>query len=205
MNVLGAFLDNRDAARQPGREVDAWMLSIYAPAERLLAFDGWVVMQLKARLTWPDDEKVRTRQIQRCRVVLEKLVLELWRREWLLDGPRLAKHVIAALDDVAAAQQAGRVKEFWPFFCRVVDSYVGINAEEIQKEARVLAGAKSAASIGHTLTNLIKTAAAGPTIPELVAQRRSEIVEAKTLRSKLSEERRKKVFRESEDGQLGLL
>jgi hypothetical protein len=205
MNVFGTFLDNRDDAKKPAREVDAWMLSIYAPAERLLAFDGWVVKQLNTRLTWPDDEKIRTRQIQRCRVALEKLVLELWRREWLLDGPRLAKHVIAALDDVAAAQKAGRVKEFWPFFCRVVDSYVGLNAEEIQKEARSVAGTKSAASIGMALAGIIKTAAAGPTIPELMAQRRSEIVEAKTLRSKLAEERRKKSFRESEDGQLGLL
>jgi hypothetical protein len=42
----------------------------------------------------------------------------------MLDGHRLAFHLLAALKEIAAAQDAGRVKDFWPFFCRVIDGYV---------------------------------------------------------------------------------
>lgn len=197
MNVFNSFLEQRDASRQSGREVDAWMLSVHAPAERLLAFDGWVRAQLEKRLQWPGNERARVKLLHQCRDRMERLVLELWRREWLLDGPRLAKHVIAALDDVAAAQRAGRVKDFWPFFCRVIDGYVGLNAEEIQREARAAAGTKSAAVVGELLkASLGRTA----TLPELVAQRRDELTKAKGLRAELAAERKRRKAAQAEAG-----
>lgn len=190
MNVWENFLDSRPA-KESGRPVtDDWMLAVAAPEERLLKFDGWIKSQLATRLKWPADERRRIKLLGQCSVRLETMILELWRRGWMLDGKELSTHIRAALDDIAAAQAAGRVKEFFPFFCGVVDRYVGLNAEKIQAEARRLRGTRNAG-------DLIKTAlapmlAAGPSITELVAQRRSEINQEREskLRTKLTRARK---------------
>jgi hypothetical protein len=186
MNVFDAFLDTREANRQAGHP-DDWMVTGSAPEERLLKFDAWARRQLSTRLQWPTDARKKARQIEQCRVRLERLVIELWRRGWCLDGQRLAKHILAAIDDIGAAQRAGRVKDFWPFYCRVIDSYVGINAEEIQTEARSLSGARSVGDILGPLVQRLQAA----TLPDLIAQRRQEITQAKkdTLRSKIARHR----------------
>jgi len=186
MNVFAACLDTREENRQGGHP-DDWMVTGRAPEECLLKFDAWARRQLEARLQWPADARKKARQIEQCRVCLERLVIELWRRGWCLDGQRLAKHILAAIDDVGAAQRAGRVKDFWPFFCRVVDRYVGLNAEEIQREARSLSGARS---VGDVLGPLLQRLQAA-TLPDLIAQRRAEIAQAKqeTLRAKLARQR----------------
>jgi hypothetical protein len=121
--------------------------------------------------------------IEQCRVKLERLVLDLWRRGWMLDGKRLASHLLAALTDIAAAQAAGRVKDFWAFFCRVVDGYVGINSEEIQAEARAMAGARPMRSIIDAL-HLPKLTPGSPMLPELVAQRHEEALRDRLARSR---------------------
>ncbi len=198
-DVFNAYLQTRAARHQDGRPADDWMLSVLAPEERLLRFDGWVRRQLQERLKWPGTERRQAKMIEQSRVKLERLVLDLWRRGWMLDGQRLAKHIQAALDDVGAAQYAGRVQDFWPFFCRVVDRYVGLNAEEIQAEARSIAGARPMSSILEGLQLGAKPAASGPTLPELVAQRREE-----TLREKLSRRRKAEASQEAQKAQLPL-
>lgn len=197
-DVFESYLQARDDSHQAGRPADDWMLSVLAPEERLLKFDSWVRRQLAARLQWPTDARRRAKLIEQCRVKLEHLVLDLWRRGWMLDGQRLARHLLTALDDIAAAQAAGRVKDFWPFFCRVIDGYVGLNSEEIQAEARAVAGARPMHSIIDAL-HLPKPAPQGPTLPELVAQRRDE-----TLRDRLTARRKADAAREAEKAQLPL-
>jgi hypothetical protein len=198
MGVFESYLDNR-----PGKEAgrpDDWMLAVAAPEERLLKFDTWTKSQLATRLQWPTDERRRIKLLGQCATRLEKIALELWRRGWMLEGKALARHILAALDDVAAAQAAGRIKEFYPFFCRVVDSYVGIHAEEIQAEARRLAGTRAAGDLIQQVLGNSLTAS----IPALVATRRSEINEAKAekLRVRLSKARLKD---SSNDGQTTFL
>lgn len=190
MGVLESYLDNRPE-KETGRPAsDDWMLAIAAPEERLLKFDAWTKSQLATRLKWPSDEKRRIKLLGQCAARLEKIALELWRRGWMLDGKALSLHILAALDDVAAAQAAGRVKEFWPFFCKVVDTYVGLNAEEIQTEARRKAGTRSA---GDLIKQALGAALTETSIPALVAQRRSEInqVNQETLRERLAKARLK--------------
>ncbi|HTJ77983.1 MAG TPA: hypothetical protein VL357_03230 [Rariglobus sp.] len=198
MDVLGSFLDSRRGSDKGRPASEDWMLTVLAPEERLIKFDAWTKHQLATRLKWPADERRRVKLQGQCRARLERITLDLWRRGWLLDGKRLSAHIIAALDDIAAAQGQGRVKEFWPFFCRVVDTYVGINSETIQAEARSLAGAQPAGDVmKRALGSILKPV---PTIPDLVAERRSEINQEREekLRSRLSKARLKE---SSNDGQ----
>jgi hypothetical protein len=187
--VFHGCLQTLQDRHQEGRTADDWMLSIIAPEERLLKFDAWVRRQLTQRLKWPGTERQQRKMIEQCRVKLERLVVDLWRRGWMLDGQKLSRHILSCLDDIAAAQAAGRVKDFWPFFCRVVDRYVGINSEEIQAEARTMAGARPIGSIisqlGSVHPSTLISVPGAPTLPELVVQRREE-----TLREKLSRRRK---------------
>ncbi len=176
------------------------MLPVLAPEERLLKFDIWVRCQLYSRILWAGTQKAQSRLIEQCRVKLERLVVDLWRRGWLLDGQRLAKHVLAAIDDVAAAQRADRIEDFWPFFCRVVDRYVGLNSEEIQAEARAVAGARPMSSILQGLHLGPTPAPGGATLPELVVQRREE-----TIKERLAKRRRSQAIEAGDRAQMVLL
>lgn len=100
----------------------------------------------------------------------------------------------ARLPDALSA--VGRVKDFWPFFCRVVDQYVGLNAEEIQCEARAVAGVRPMRSIIDVL-HLPSASPKSPTLPELVAQRRDE-----TLPDRLGRHRKEKAARPVDIAQL---
>lgn len=190
MNPLQAYLDNREHAHTRAGEAGArakagetWATMGQTPEQRLLAFDTWVCNQLETRLLWPADPVRKAKLIGQCRAELEKLVLELWRRGWMLDGKRLAEHITAALDQVGARQRAGQVKDFYPFFRHVITTYVGANAEEIQAEAR------RTPTIGTLISVLGVTRAlkaAPTTIPELVALRKEE-----TLKERLAKIRKK--------------
>ncbi len=176
MDILAQHLDNRRAeAAQRARHAEAWMAQ-GDPADRLLRFDTWARAKLDELLdfTWADTNQVRARE--QCRIELERLVLDLWRRGWMLDGRRLARHIEAALADVAAAQRAGRVKEFWPFYVSVVRRYVGTNAEEIQAEA-MSAGSHVQGALNALLSAATARSQAKPqpTLTELLAQRRAEL------------------------------
>lgn len=181
MNVFSQILDAREQAPD-------WQHTQQPPAARLLKFDAWSRRQLAERLDWSWAGPHRERRIEQARVYLERMVLGLWRRGWMLDGRRLADRITTMLDTIAAYQRAGRVRSFWPYFTATVDRYVGINSEELQAEAM-----QAGASVGQAMAALLKTAVRqGPTLPELMAQRAQEIDAAKveTLREQQARQRR---------------
>lgn len=192
MSIQG-FLEDRDDRLAKARSLAkrdeaarAWMAAGATIEQRLLRFDGWVRLELLARIDWTWAGEQKARRVEQCRIELESLVLGLWQRGWLLDGPRLAGHIKDALDDVGAAQRAGRVRDFWPFYKRVVDGYVGINAEEIRAEAMHFG-----AHVGQVFERLQRQAAKAPSMPELLAQRRQETLAEKLRRQRLLEARQK--------------
>lgn len=181
MDVLRQHLDDRESPQKrridrANREKDQawWQLKDATEAERLLKFEAWCRHQIQTRLQLPEDKTDRARRTGQCLAELKGMLLDLFQRGWLLDGARLTPHITAVLDDMGAAQAAGRVRDFWPFFRRVVRSYVGIHAEELQFQSQ------SAGSILKMALGDISTSTRS--IPELVAQEREEINE--TLRQK---------------------
>lgn len=203
MDIFGQFLESRTEAKARSARPAEWadLNTPLAPPARLLAFDGWVRKELAARLKWPGTPAAQSRQIEQCRILVERLVLDLWRRGWMLDGKRLAAHITGALDAVAKAQAKGGVRDLYAYLRRSLDSYVGVNAEEIQIEARRHASGHIGTLAADILTAYGIGTVGGPTIPELVAQRRAEIDQAKTLREALQEARRKTPCKASADGQ----
>lgn len=194
MDVFGQFLDERaDPRSRAANALDAkkgaelWETMGQTPEKRLLAFDAWVRRELATRIDWTWAGAQKERRIEQCRVQLEQLVLELWRRGWMLDGRRLAGHLQAVMDAVGKYQREGKVLDFWAYFRAAVSRYVGANAEELKQEA-IRAGVHA----NQVLAALgVKRPAAGPSLPELVASRADEITKAKaaTLREKLARER----------------
>lgn len=172
------------------------------PAERLINFDRWVRGELAARLDWTWAGEQRERRIEQCRLCLERLVIDLWRRGWLLDGKKLARHIEAVLDSVARQQKAGRVQDFWVYFKCSVNRYVGANAEELREEAM-----RAGTHVSQILSVLgVRAEATGPALPELIAQRAAEVATAKeelSLRTQLAQKRRAEKV--AETGQTSLL
>jgi hypothetical protein len=190
MDVFGQLLDARqagDTAEDRRRAAEAWQLTGQRAEVRVIAFDRWVRLELEARLQWEWAGAAKEKRIEQFRVRLEQVVLDLWRRGWMLDGKRLAIRIVALLDAVGAYQRKGTVQDFWAYFNAAVERYVGANAEEIQAEAM-----RAGAHMGAALSALLKNA--GPkdaALPELLAQRADEVTKAKaeTLREKTARER----------------
>lgn len=187
---LESYLDDREDRRERDEAEDRklqalWSLASANPAERLMAFDHWVKAQLQKRLVWPPSPDIGTdRRIHQCRVELEHMLTQLFSRGWLLDGQRIARHVTTVLDAVGAAQRKGAVKDFWPYFKASVNRYVGANAEELQVESK---------RAGNVMNNVLASLGVKPetgSIVELVATRRSEINQDKSLRAQLSAQKR---------------
>ncbi len=194
MNVLAQVLDGREDDRHAvqldaAKAAEVWQLRGNTPESRLLAFDRWLRLQLETRLDWTWAGAQRARRIEQCRIVLEQLVLDLWRRGWMLDGKVLARRITDLLDAVASYQRKGGVADFWAYFRSSVSRYVGANAEEIQAESRRLG-----THVGNVIAALGLQPQEGPALPELAAQRASEVADAKqlTLREKLARERARK-------------
>lgn len=172
-----------------------WLNQGEAPEIRLLKFDAWARKQLSERLDWAWAGHLREKRIEQCRVYLERIVLDLWRRGWLLDGKRLASHIVKAIDSMATYQRSGQVREFWPYFRICVDRYVGANAEELRAEAM---------SAGSHVSQLLPALGVSrDTLPELMARRKEEISRAKeeTLREKQARARRLQAASNSSAGQ----
>ncbi len=209
MDVLGQHLEAREGGNDHNvrrlAELDrkkageVWMLTKRRPEDRLLEFDRWVRGELSRRLEWGWAGDQREKRIEQCRLHLETMVLELWRRGWMLDGARLARRIEELLDTVGKYQRAGKVADFWAYFGAAVKRYVGANAEEIQAEAMRAGGHVNqlVASI------LVKGRRAEPTLPELLAQRTDEAHKAKeiTLREKLARARAQQA-QDAKQGQL---
>lgn len=179
MRILDAYLEQHE--NRPGDRPD-WQRMDQPPEVRLQAFDRWIRRELAERLDWAWAGAQREKRLEQCRLYLERVVLDLWRRGWLLDGKALAQRLRGLLEVVGAQQRAGKVRAFWPYFRASVDRYVGVNSEEIQDEAR-----RVGAHMGQMLADVLKKSSArasGDSLPELLARRAAEVAGAKaeTLR-----------------------
>ncbi|PTX95734.1 hypothetical protein [Opitutus sp. ER46] len=188
MDVFNGFLDARDdRAQHTDSELLVWLNHGVAPEVRLLKFDAWVSRELAKRVDWTWAGAAKAKRIEQCRVCLEGMVLDLWRRGWMLDGKRLARRIEELLDTVAKYQRTGNVRDFWAYFQAAVNRYVGLNAEEIREEAM-----RAGAHVGQVLAALgVNRPASGPSLPELVAQRADEVAKAKevSLRQRMARAR----------------
>lgn len=165
-----------------------WKEQGLSPEQRLLKFDGWMRRKLEMRIDWKWAGADKAKRVEQCRIEFENLVLGFWQRGWLLDGSKLAAHIELVLADISAAQKAGRVQDFWPFFKSVLRRYVGINSEEIRQEAM-----SAGVAVSDVFSMLQKKAVS---LPELMAQRREE-----TLREKQSKQRKIEARRAAEASQ----
>jgi hypothetical protein len=203
MDIFEQFLEGRaERPRQTPAELLEWLNQGNAPEVRLLKFDAWAREQLATRLDWAWAGSGKARRIEQCRLCLEAMVLELWRRGWFLDGKRLARRIEELLDAVAAYQRSGKVRDFWPYFQASVRRYVGLNAEEIRAEAM-----QAGAHVNGVLAAFGVQRSAGPSLPELIAQRTEEVQQAKaeTLRQKISRVRARQAACKADSGQGQLL
>lgn len=175
MNVFSAALDAREFAQNgtladAEKSAESWQLLGDSPEARLLAFDRWVRIQLEKTLVWPEDRARRVKMIAQCRAELERALIEMFDRGWLLDGKRLARHVSAMLAPIGEAQRKGSVGDFWPYFSASVRRYPRMNAEAIQREAKSVG-----ALAGMTVAALMQAASkAAPATGDLILQRRDE-------------------------------
>lgn len=203
MDVFNEVLAGRaDAAEEQAarRQLNKVDVVETDPAARLIKFDSWVRAELAKRLDWSWAGAQRERRIEQCRLCLEKLVLDLWRRGWMLDGKKLARHIEALLDAVARQQKAGKLQDFWAYFQASVNRYVGANAEELREEAM-----RAGTHVSQLLNVLgVRAAPTGPALPELIAQRAAEVAQAKeeTLREKIAKARKREP---ADNGQTSLL
>ena len=181
MNVFQSYLDHRD------EQASRWMDHERQPADRLVKFDRWVRQELASRLLWPSDPVKSSKLLEQCKIEVDGLVRQLWQRGWMLDGAALARHIITALDAIGAAQRAGKVEDFWPYYHAVMQRYVGSNAEEIQAEALRL-GSSVAAVMKRVIMGGAGGAIKAPTdMTSLVATRREETLREKVTRWKRDE------------------
>lgn len=189
MNVLAHVLEEReDGARSTQEADDTWLRERTGvdPAERREAWRRWLRRTLERALQWPGDEAARARLIGQAMAEVTTLARQLRGRGWLLDGEALAGHVRALLAPVAAAQRAGKVGDFWPYFRAAVRRYVGANAEEIQRQAKRTGSDEGAQTIGGVMASLGIGAALrrrGPSLVEIVAARGAEIGAGKVAKA----------------------
>jgi hypothetical protein len=199
---MNGYLDEREERAATERHKDtrdaaelAWFNREEDPAARLLAFDRWTRKQLTARLDWAWAGAAKDKRIEQCRLQLNGVCRHLFKRGWMLDSKALAGRITELLDAVAKQQKKGGIRDFWPYFKASVDRYVGLNAEELREQA-IHAGAHA----GRLFDQLTKGLPAGPSLPELEAQRSDE-----TIRAKVNRQRAKEARKEAEKDQLPLL
>jgi len=124
-------------------------------AERIRAWRSWAARKLETTFNhWPSDIAARQHAIGLCVAELEVIARHLYERAWLFDGAKLAAIATAALAPIAAAQRAGKIEAFFPYFRASVRRHVGLNAEELQHAART-SGSDGASAIGDILANVI--------------------------------------------------
>lgn len=171
--ALDRDVQERDGRRESLAAAEARFLMERAGVdrrERLAAWREWAAKKLLAEFThWPADPAARAKQVGQCTAELEALVRQLFDRGWLIEGRRLAQVVSECLSPIAAAQQAGKIGDFFPYFRVAVRRYVGANAEDMQGMAR-RDGADVAQSMAGILAGVIGRLQA-PSLTEVIAER----------------------------------
>lgn len=169
-------LDRQLQIREAEEAREALFLQQSAGIDRVEAIRRWrrrCRATLLRDLQWPADETRRERLVEKCVRELEVIARHLYQRGWLLNEERLGLLVKACLAPIGEAQRSGQIREFWPYFSRSVRAFVGINAEQIQSQAR-RDGSDVATSMASLVANLgipglIKPATASLT--EILAER----------------------------------
>lgn len=194
MKVFANFLDDRTERRTAEEDADDLWLRERAgidPEARRESWRRWLRKTLEKSLQWPKEAAARERLIGQCAAELTVLARQLRGRGWLLEGKALAEHVRAVLEPIGAAQRAGKVRDFWPYFGEAVARYVGAHAEEIQAQARRSGADAGATSFAAALAGLgigRPAAKSGPSLVEIVTDRDVEVRAAKQARA--AEEKR---------------
>lgn len=171
--ALDRDLQERDSRRESLVSAEVRFLKERAGLdrrERLAAWREWAAKKLLAEFNhWAPDPAARAKQIGQAIAELEVLVRQLFDRGWLIEGKRLAQVVGDCLAPIAAAQQAGKVGDFFPYYRAAVRRYVGAHAEEVQGGAR-RDGSDIAQSMAGILAGVIGKLQA-PSITEVIAER----------------------------------
>ncbi len=191
MDPLADYLDTRAAdqrreSAQRAKEAGDWRELGDSPEARKVRFDGWLRGQLARRLQWPDDPAKAAKLRGQIEAMVETMLTHFYGRGWLLDGKRLAAHVEAVISEIGAAQRAGRVRELYPFARKVLTTYTGAHAEEIQREAQIEAG--RATVFGRALS-LATAQLRAPGIVETAALNKSERVRERLARARAAQAR----------------
>jgi hypothetical protein len=159
--------DDREAARIEAERRYLMERAGVDRAERLHAWRAWLHAKLIKDFTWPSDPAAAARLRGQCIAEIEIIARQLFDRGWLIEGKRLADLVSQCLAPIAAAQKAGKIADFYPYFRSAVRRFVPVNAEEIQHQARREGADLASQSIGHVMVGLINQLRA-PSLTEVV-------------------------------------
>lgn len=172
-------LDRQLQIRDDGVAREAYFLKQNAGIERREALRSWRAAAAKLlgeSFTWPEDARQRTRLIGQCIGELEVMARQLFDRGWLLKEERLLEVAETAIKPIAAAQAAGKIGDFWPYFRAAVRRFVPLHAEELQRLSRREGGAVGAADVFAALAGAIGQR---PTVnaTEAIGERHAERVQ----------------------------
>lgn len=188
--ALDRDVQNRDSAEAAAEQAEAIYLREVAGIERAAAlrrFRGRLRATLLRDFVWPEEEIRRERLLAKCARELEVIARQLYSRGWLVNEQRLGELVKACLAPVAAAQRAGKINEFWPYFSRSVRAYVGVNAESIQRQAR-----RDGADVASSMASIIGSMGLrglpvpAPSLTEIVAEQTGRAVHQAPSKGPLS-------------------
>lgn len=124
---------------------------------------------------WATDPARRARQIGQCVGELETLARQLYDRGWLVRHDLLMNLARQAIAPVAAAQAAGKISDFWPYYRASVRRFIPVNAEQVQRIARRDGSdtAHAAADLMAALSGVLAPRLASPV--EAIGERHEEM------------------------------
>ena len=125
---------------------------------------------------WPAETAHRQRLIGQCVGELESMARQLFDRGWLLQEARLLEVCRTCLAPIVAAQAAGKIGDFWPYFRVAVRRFVPVHAEELQRLARREGGAVGAADVFAAIAGALARPAV--TATEAIGERHAERAQA---------------------------
>jgi hypothetical protein len=172
-------LDRLLQVRDQGTDREAHFLRQTAGIDRRAALRAWRTaaahLLTQSFTHWSPDAARRQRQIGQCLAELEVLARQLFDRGWLLKQDLLIETARTAIAPIAAAQAAGKIGDFFPYFRTVIRRYVPVNADQIQQVARRQGSSLAAADVFAGLVGLLRPAQITPT--EAIGERHAERVQ----------------------------
>ena len=112
-----------------------WANERNVPAARLVAFESWLLEQLRSRLLWPTDPAAAARQAGQCRAFVMDAVADLGEHGYLFRPRELAALLTEKIEQIARMQRAGNVRELYPYFRAAWRSWVRCSADDLRDKA----------------------------------------------------------------------